>query len=534
MVARLGMGETEVRSKTWGVYAAIVALTAAAALPRVIGLSGMALSDGEAWHALIAGARSGSEICQLVVQHRPHPPGSWLQALLRHDAHPPFYYLVLRSWIGLGLGVSSFALRLPSLAFGLLCIGSFYALGRRVTGGAAGGLTLAILAACSRVMLLQAEQVRHYPLLLLLTTLALACFFSSWRHSSWGYLVCAFAATQTHYVVVVVVAVVGLVRAVLYLRERRVRPLLLWCGAHLLLAALVWAELRNKQPSRVPETYWLQSLGGPNGSIVDSLRRVISAMHFGKAARLDWALVVPFVLGLYWLGARRRWLVLAVSLGPLAIACGLAVAHVYPMVGTAPRWSLWLMPTTVLPIAAAFQELAQRLSRLHLVALSAVIATLFVVSEASTPGGALWHPRAIRVADSRYHWRPISADNQKLAMVQKYVEPDAVVFIPWTEYQQIVLSERLGWQEYRFPHPYVPGDIDGNLTGLQALIKDHPASGRGWAILRAPITPWESFEANLESDSCLVDRQVYRGEAYVLVGFDAEATRRRLLAETCR
>ena len=68
-----------------------------------------------------------------------------------YDIQPPLYYLLLRLWVGLA-GGTEFALRFPSLFFGVLAVPLFHALGKKLFGSAAGFIA-AFLAALSPLYL---------------------------------------------------------------------------------------------------------------------------------------------------------------------------------------------------------------------------------------------------------------------------------------------------------------------------------------------------------------------------------------------
>ncbi|MGQ9625981.1 MAG: glycosyltransferase family 39 protein [Anaerolineae bacterium] len=86
------------------------------------------------------------------------------------DIQPPLYYLLLRGWVWL-FGVSEFALRFPSLIFGLLTVPLFYMLGRKLFDESAGVLA-AYLVALSPLYLWYSQEARMYTLLTFLGLLS--------------------------------------------------------------------------------------------------------------------------------------------------------------------------------------------------------------------------------------------------------------------------------------------------------------------------------------------------------------------------
>lgn len=94
------------------------------------------------------------------------PIGDIAEAL-RHDGHPPLYYLLLHGWIDL-VGDGDTAVRALSGIFSVLALPLAWLLGRRRGGPALGWLAVLVLAA-SPFALRYATETRMYSLIILLT-----------------------------------------------------------------------------------------------------------------------------------------------------------------------------------------------------------------------------------------------------------------------------------------------------------------------------------------------------------------------------
>ena len=86
------------------------------------------------------------------------------------DIQPPLYYALVAGWTRL-TGTGEWALRFPSVAFGLAMVALAYALGRRLFGPAAGWVA-ALLGALHPLWVYYAQEARMYTLLTALGMLA--------------------------------------------------------------------------------------------------------------------------------------------------------------------------------------------------------------------------------------------------------------------------------------------------------------------------------------------------------------------------
>ena len=116
------------------------------------------------------------------------------------DVHPPFYYFVLHYWIAY-LGASELAVKLLSVAFGLLSIIVMYTLGRELFDERA-GLIGAFILALSAFNIRYSQETRMYGLLVLLALLSMYFFIRLSRRSTpitWaGYVISTTLLLYTH------------------------------------------------------------------------------------------------------------------------------------------------------------------------------------------------------------------------------------------------------------------------------------------------------------------------------------------------
>ncbi len=92
--------------------------------------------------------------------------GANILEALRHDGHPPFYYLLLHGWMDL-FGTSNLAIRSMSALFGLLCLPLAFVLGRRRGGSLLGWIAVSVVALSPFAVRYSAE-ARMYSLIMLL------------------------------------------------------------------------------------------------------------------------------------------------------------------------------------------------------------------------------------------------------------------------------------------------------------------------------------------------------------------------------
>jgi hypothetical protein len=113
-------------------------------------------------------------------------PLSEIPGLLRQDASPPFYYLVLHVWTSV-FGDSESRTHLLSLLFALGTIPTAFWAGRSLFGRRT-GWTCAVLAAVSPFIAAYTNETRMYSLVVLLALVATATFLHSFVYRRRGHL----------------------------------------------------------------------------------------------------------------------------------------------------------------------------------------------------------------------------------------------------------------------------------------------------------------------------------------------------------
>ena len=92
--------------------------------------------------------------------------GATIFEALRHDGHPPLYYLLLHGWMEL-FGTSNLAVRSLSGLFGLLCLPLAYVIGRRRGGSLLGWIAVAVVS-LSPFAVRYSDEARMYSLVMVL------------------------------------------------------------------------------------------------------------------------------------------------------------------------------------------------------------------------------------------------------------------------------------------------------------------------------------------------------------------------------
>ena len=147
-------------SATWK---ALLALILAAFLLRVLYLDGQSL-----WR---------DEVDVIRFANAPLP--QLVRGLTQAQHNGPLYYVMMHGWLHLA-GDSEFALRYPSLCFGLLTVPLLYQLGRRLLGRRA-ALIAALLVAVAPYLVWYSQDAKMYALVTALTLLAMLCQLQALR-----------------------------------------------------------------------------------------------------------------------------------------------------------------------------------------------------------------------------------------------------------------------------------------------------------------------------------------------------------------
>ncbi|HEX7630224.1 MAG TPA: glycosyltransferase family 39 protein [Candidatus Methylomirabilis sp.] len=194
---------------------------------------------------------------------------------LSRDSSPPLYYLLLRSWMFL-LGEGPIAIRLLSVLFGVILIGSVFVVGRRFFSYRT-GVVAAILMAVAPAQILHSQQCRMYTLLPLLALGAWHCLRNAADTGSraWvaGWIACMIAAVYTHhYGWFLFPACLWILWSHGELRRRPMR----WIGAAAMIgvAYLPWSPFFWQQLHISAQNSWYQPIWdalGPQGDLLATL-----------------------------------------------------------------------------------------------------------------------------------------------------------------------------------------------------------------------------------------------------------------------
>ncbi len=183
---------------TWGV---LIGLTLVAFLLRAPHLDAQSL-----W-------RDETDVIRLANE----PPSQLARNLLRTEHNGPLYYLLMRGWLRL-VGEGEFALRYPSLCFGVLATPLVYRAGRRLVEKQAAMMTTALIAV-SPYLVWYSQDAKMYALVTALTLLALTCQLEAltkgWPRWWVGFVIAASLSLYIHVlsILMILVYVVALLLA---------------------------------------------------------------------------------------------------------------------------------------------------------------------------------------------------------------------------------------------------------------------------------------------------------------------------------
>jgi 4-amino-4-deoxy-L-arabinose transferase-like glycosyltransferase len=164
---------------------------------------------------------------------------------------PPLYFYLLWGWQKL-FGASPVALRLFSVAIGLICLAAIYFITRSIISQSAARWS-AFIMAISPLWLFRARDVRMYSLVALLALMAMAALYRAFlrnRISDWIIAILVFTAgCYTHNVLLFLLPIMLLPFVMPSLKDRRLQALLSACLAWLLW--LPWSPIIRQQADSV-------------------------------------------------------------------------------------------------------------------------------------------------------------------------------------------------------------------------------------------------------------------------------------------
>jgi len=269
------------------------------------------------------------------------------------DVHPPLFFWSLWGWVQI-MGESEFALRALSVLFGVLTVAVVYRLGCLASGRTV-GLLAATLTATARFHVWWSQELRMYALAGLLGMSALY-FFLRWLHAErdarpearnngwlfWGaYILCAAGSLYTVFLMGALVLAQNLVVLILLVCPtgyRRARLVARWCGAQLVILALlaIWLVISW---GRMPT--W--SVSEPFG-VAAFMQLMAALLTTGVSVHIEqvaWAAILPYwvlsVGAILGLRAWRRQVIPEQAIAALTLTFSLVLPPFVIYLSTLPR-----------------------------------------------------------------------------------------------------------------------------------------------------------------------------------------------------
>ncbi len=271
---------------------------------------------------------------------------------LSRDNNLPVYYFLLSVWMRL-FGDSEIALRALSAVFYLGGCGAAYVLGKRLTGGRRVGLYCALFYECSTLAVRQAQNIRMYAMLGMLSALSVWCFLRIFRDKdysgrAWIWFLTLNAMGLLTHVWFVFVLAGQFAAAAIFARKQLGRFLLGVAGAAvpfgLLWGRLFWGQLHNGATGWMPRLqpgFWIYAPLEFYGLLPVLFLYILVIAAAGIAGYGKWkriapvaiiflvSLAVPLAISairpIYWPG---RYAIIAVA--PLAAVLGSCIATLLP------------------------------------------------------------------------------------------------------------------------------------------------------------------------------------------------------------
>jgi uncharacterized membrane protein len=243
-------------------------------------------------------------------------PAGVVKSVYGYDTHPPLYYMVVNLFQSV-LGVSAFAVRLPSVLFSVLTIPFLFLLGKRLHSTAL-GLVAAGLFAFAPYQVYYAQEARMYSMVVFLAVV------STWllvdlslrrqeggRWDGWGlwggYILVTTAGFYTQFIFVFILAAQFLFVAARHLRDRVFLARWSLALGLSLLAFLPWLIplfFRDKVP---PSIGWLFEGKWSIPKLIMAARDSMLTFVWSREVppyKMKWLLWILIFVGLW--AARRR------------------------------------------------------------------------------------------------------------------------------------------------------------------------------------------------------------------------------------
>lgn len=285
------------------------------------------------------------------------------------DVHPPLFYII--QWLNIRLfGTSEIALRLPSLALGVVAIWLVYRLALAYRLPTAAALLAALLLALTPRQIYYSNEARSYMLLAVVLLTALLTLVTDRPRL---YAVAAGLIPLTHNVGYIYLAVLTLI-AFGWRRQRWLLPILVSC-----LIGATWLPVTLRQSNDLSDGFWIVPLS-PAG-MVEPLLQLTVTREIPRAVMTVTYLPVLLatVLGI-WHG--RRWLNRPPGYTLAGLLLGVPLGLIVASLAWQPVYIARVMLPwgTLLPLLWAAGVWRSRwLTLLLIVALSGALAAYFSV-----------------------------------------------------------------------------------------------------------------------------------------------------------
>ena len=287
---------------------------------------------------------------------------------LRHDGHPPFYYLLLAVWMAV-FGESGISLRALSGVLGVISIPLTWLLAKRYLNGW-GPFFAAAVVAVSPFAIRYGSEVRMYALLIVVLLLAHIAFISCWERPTSLRIAAVSVVTAvllfTHYwsLYLVMVIIVGLI-TLRYRKTGREKvvagkiligialggiPFVIWIPVFLTQLAHTGTPWASASRPTVVMALALESFGGGRGSEALLVAVVLSILFvWGLGIRVEDSIPRVALTELTWLRT-------VVVVGFATMLCGVGVGYFFDLAFQG-RYAVFCFVPIVLALAVGLQRI---------------------------------------------------------------------------------------------------------------------------------------------------------------------------------
>ena len=434
------------------------------------------------------------EAMSVVFAARPLP--ELFHLLVTDDIHPPLYPVLLHYWM-LIAGNSEFAVRLPSVLFGILLIPLIYVTGRRLESIAGlkerlpvslVGLVGAVIATTSAFYIGYSQEARNYMAVTfmgMLSSYLLLVALDAPRWKNWLlYALSTSAALYTHYTAFLLLAFQLLFVALTWRSHRR-----FWKGWLASLAAvavsyLPWLSYSIAQIERISD-YWPGTLQ-LDAAVRTSLLLFVAGGGVGPNAT-----PLPLLLGvgLLFVGLLAMALGGSRGLSPhliflllyLMVPSVLLFGFAYYRPKFDPRYLLVVTPAFYLILAWGIAAFFRALFRPMPLLLRFVLPCLGVAALAATVAVSSVYgepTKLMHVGDGNAGIQQYGDYRALVAYIESHSQPGDAVVLMMNTYHPYVYYSKLGIPWY----PMEPfDDFDGAIIRLNRMVADQ--RHRLWFIL---------------------------------------------------